>query len=106
GYSSYRELRRELITELDIAVRMRSRLDHIGAGSVLEAVVASEVAVISAIPQQIAQAQIDETVRLLRQARRILVFGTSHAGILATLLARRLVRSGYDARPLHHVDWE
>src|SRR5690606_33010680 len=56
--------------------------------------------------QQIAQAQIDETVRLLRQARRILVFGTSHAGILATLLARRLVRSGYDARPLHHVDWE
>lgn len=106
GFASYRELRRELIQELDLAVRMSDRLYRIGTGSVLEAVVASEVKVISAIPQQVAQEQIDEAVRLLLGARRILIFGTSHAGVLATLLARRLVRSGYDARALHHVDWE
>jgi DNA-binding MurR/RpiR family transcriptional regulator len=105
GFTSYRELRRELIHELDLAVRMSNRLDRIGSGSVLEAVVASEVKVLSAIPQQVAQAQIDQAVRLLLRARRVLVFGTSHAGVLATLLARRLVRSGYDARALHHVDW-
>lgn len=106
GFTTYRELRRELIQELDLAVRMSDRLHRIGSGSVLEAVVASEVKVISAIPQQVPQEQIDEAVRLLLGARRILVFGTSHAGVLATLLARRLVRSGYDAQPLHHVDWE
>lgn len=106
GFTTYRELRRELIQELDLAVRMRDRLDRIGSGSVLEAVVASEVKVLSAIPQQVSQEQIDQAVRLLLGARRILVFGTSHAGVLATLLARRLVRSGYDARALHHVDWE
>ncbi len=106
GFTTYRELRRELIQELDLAVRMSDRLHRIGSGSVLEAVVASEVKVISAIPQQVPQAQIDEAVRLLLGASRILVFGTSHAGVLATLLARRLRRSGYDARPLHHVDWE
>lgn len=106
GYSSYRDLRRELIEELDVAMRMRSRLDTIGTGSVLEAVVSSEMSVISAIPRQITQEQIDEAVRLLLTARRITVFGTSHAGIVATLFARRLVRSGYDARPLQHVDWE
>ncbi|HMR34057.1 MAG TPA: MurR/RpiR family transcriptional regulator [Geminicoccaceae bacterium] len=106
GFRTYRELRRELIQELDLAVRMSDRLHRIGSGSVLEAVVASEIKVISAIPQQVAQEQIDEAVGLLLAARRILVFGTSHAGVLATLLARRLVRSGYDARPLHHVDWQ
>ncbi len=106
GFAGYRELRRELIQELDLAVRMSDRLYRIGTGSVLEAVVASEVKVLSAIPQQVSQEQIDEAVRLLLGARRILVFGTSHAGVLATLLARRLGRSGYDARALHHVDWE
>lgn len=106
GFATYRELRRELIQELDLAVRMSERLHRIGTGSVLEAVVASEVKVLSAIPQQVTQEQIDETVRLLLAARRILVFGTSHAGVLATLLARRLCRSGYDARALQHVDWE
>lgn len=106
GFSSYREMRRELIEELDVAMRMRTRLDTIGTGSVLEAVVASEMSVIAAIPQQVTQEQIDEAVRLLLSARRIIVFGTSHAGILATLFARRLVRSGYDARALQHVDWE
>lgn len=106
GYPSYRELRRELITELDVAVRMRHRLEHIGTGSVLEAVVESEVRAIAAIPRQVSQEQIDAAVGLLHQARRIVVFGTSHAGTVAALLARRLVRSGYDARTLTHVDWE
>jgi DNA-binding MurR/RpiR family transcriptional regulator len=106
GFQSYRELRRELVLELDLAARMSNRLDRIGSGSVLEAVVASEAQVISAIPRQVTQQQIDEAVRLLVKARRILVFGTSHAGTLASLLARRLVRSGYDAWSLQHVDWE
>lgn len=106
GYASYRELRRELIQELDISGRMRSRLDHIGSGSIIEAVTASEIKAISAVPRQVTQAQIDEAVQLLLNAKQIFVFGTSHAGVVATLFARRLGRSGYDARPLHHVDWQ
>jgi DNA-binding MurR/RpiR family transcriptional regulator len=110
GYKSYRELRGalrgEVISELDAAVRMSSRLDRIGGGSVLEAIVESEVKVLSAIPRQVSQAQVEAAVRLLAGAGRILVYGASHGAMLAALLARRLTRSGYDARALQHVDWE
>lgn len=105
GFAGYRDLRRELIQELDLAARMSNRLDRIGSGSVLEAVVTSEMKVIAAIPQQIPQEQIDRAVALIQKAPSILVFGTSHAGILATLFARRLTRSGYRAQALQHVDW-
>jgi DNA-binding MurR/RpiR family transcriptional regulator len=69
-------------------------------------VISSEIDALSAIPRQVSQTQIEAAVRLLLGARRIVVFGTSHAGVLATLLARRLIRSGYHAHALQHVDWE
>jgi DNA-binding MurR/RpiR family transcriptional regulator len=109
GFSSYRDmrgsLRGQVISELDSAVRMASRLDRIGGGSALEAIVASEVKVLTDIPRQVSGDQITAAADLLARARRIVLFGISHAGWLASLMARRLVRSGYDALAIQNVDW-
>lgn len=110
GFDSYREMREELrsaiISDLDASLRVRKRLDRVGHDSILQSVVDGEMRALAALPGQITQAQIDAATDRLRRADGIIVVGESHSSSLAGLFARRLVRSGYRATALAHVDWE
>lgn len=102
GYSGYPELRSQLQTELlDVpssAERVRERLEQMSRGSILEALVHSEIAALEQLPQILDQASIDASVHAIMNARRIHVFGRNHAIALMHLLTLRLQRSGYPAR--------
>jgi len=110
GFDSYRalrvELRREVLSDDVSADRIRKRLDHIGGRSILEGLVESELRALSALPQQIDQAQMEQAAGHLRDAGKILLFGQGHASALVDLFERRLTRSGYHVRGLRHSDWE
>lgn len=109
GFDSYRalrvELRKEVLADDGSAERIRKRLDHMGERSVLAGLVESEIRALSALPAQIDQAQMAAAAAALRDAGRILLFGTGHAASLVDLFERRLRRSGYDARAFAHGDW-
>jgi DNA-binding MurR/RpiR family transcriptional regulator len=109
GFETYRDLREELrgqvLEDISPSVRLKSRLDRAGGGSILKSLVDSEIRALSALPDQIAQADLERSFALLKEARSIVTFGESHAGTLADLLARRLTRSGYRALSLQHADW-
>jgi DNA-binding MurR/RpiR family transcriptional regulator len=109
GFSGYREMRtalqRELSLELSPASMVANRLKRIGGGSALEAMVAGEVSALTEIPRQVSEAQIATAATILSKARRIILYGTSHAGSLADVMGRRLRRAGYDTSSLHHADW-
>jgi DNA-binding MurR/RpiR family transcriptional regulator len=102
GYSGYPELRSQLQNELlDVpppAERVRERLEHMSNGSILEALVQSEIAALEQLPGILDQASIDASVQAIMRARRIHVFGRNHALALMHLMTLRLQRSGYPAR--------
>ncbi len=106
GFKSYRAMRESLEFEQDAAARVRKRVDSAAGRSLLESVVAGEMMALSRLMTQVSQEQITEATHCLRRAARIVVIGESHAGSLAELFARRLVRSGYHAIGLAHADWQ
>lgn len=111
GFDSYRtmkaHLRNEVISEVDSAAgRIRGRLDRMAKGSILDALVESEVRTLMSLPKQIDQATMISAAEMLRDARRIFLFGQGHASSLTNLFARRLTRSGYDVVELQHLDWQ
>lgn len=109
GFDSYRalrvELRREVLSDDVSADRIRKRLDHMGERSVLAGLVESEIRALAALPAQIDQEQMAAAAAALRDAGRILLFGSGHAASLVDLFERRLRRSGYDARGLTQSGW-
>jgi DNA-binding MurR/RpiR family transcriptional regulator len=106
GFDSYRAMREAMVFELDASARVRNRIDSASGHTLLESVVAGEIAALSRLTEQVGQDEIAAATEALRRARRILVIGESHAGSLAQLFARRLKRSGYLAMALSHADWE
>ena len=106
GFESYRAMREAMVFELDASARVRNRIDSAAGCSLLESVVAGEIAALGRLTEQVGQAQIALATRCLRRAGRIIVVGESHAGSLAELFARRLKRSGYHAVGLSHADWQ
>jgi DNA-binding MurR/RpiR family transcriptional regulator len=106
GFVSYRAMREAMVFELDASARVRNRIDSASGRTLLESVVAGEIAALSRLTEQVALDDIADATECLRRARRILVIGESHAGSLAELFARRLKRSGYLAMALSHADWE
>ena len=100
GFSGYPELRGQLQSELiedsGPAERVRRRLAHIDDGSILEALVASEVAALRDLTQYLSQARIDEAAEALILARKVFLFGHGHAVVLVELMRRRLRRLGLD----------
>jgi len=101
GYSGYPELRSQLQSELlDVpppAERVRERLAHMSHGTILSSLVESEIAALQQLPYLITQGDIENVAQALIKARRIYVFGRSHAAALMSLFTLRLRRSGYDA---------
>jgi DNA-binding MurR/RpiR family transcriptional regulator len=110
GYGGYPELRSQLQTELlDVpppAERVRERLAHMSSGSILAALVHSEVAALQQLPELIFQADIDRAARAIIKARRIYVFGRNHAVALMQLMTLRLRRSGYAAQAIERFGIE
>ena len=106
GYSGYPELRSQLQSELlDIAPpadRVRARLAHMSGGSILSALVQSEIAALQQLPHLISQSDIERAAKEIIKARRIYVFGRNHAIALMHLLTLRLRRSGYEASRIEH----
>lgn len=106
GYSGYPELRSQLQAELlDVpppAERVRERLAHMSHGTILSALVDSEIAALRQLPFLIDQGEIENVARAIIKAKRIRVFGRSHAATLMTLFTLRLRRSGYDAMEISH----
>ncbi len=101
GYSGYPELRSQLQAELvsvpPPAVRIRERLEHLGEGSLLAALVESEIAALRALVSKISQSEIEAAARAIMTAEKIFVFGRSHAATLMQLMTLRFGRHGYHA---------
>ncbi len=110
GFDTYRDMREELrgqiLEDVNPSGRVRRRLDQVGSGRILTSMIEGEIRALSAIPDQVPQAALEQAATALRDAGSITVFGESHAGTLAELFARRLTRSGYRASALVHADWE
>lgn len=110
GYSGYPELRSQLQAELlDVpppAERVRQRLAHLGSGSILSALVESEIAALRQLPALISQSDVERAARAIMKARRIYVFGRNHAIALMQLMTLRLTRSGYAARRMDRYGME
>lgn len=109
GFSGYPELRAKLQEEIFVdngAARMQRRLETMAGGSILQSLIASEIAALQAVPDQISQDQIEQAADTLIESEQIAVFGVGHASALADLFVRRLNRSGYSASGFHHIGWE
>ncbi|ARP80070.1 hypothetical protein CAL12_04010 [Bordetella genomosp. 8] len=106
GFDSYRAMREAMVFELDASARVRKRIDNATGSTLLESVIAGEIAALGRLMEQVTQKEIAAATDALRRARRIIVIGESHAGSLAELFARRLKRSGYHAVGLSHADWQ
>ncbi len=110
GYSGYPELRSQLQSELlDVpppAERVRERLEHMSHGTILSALVDSEIAALQQLPFLITQGDIENVAQAIIKARRIFVFGRSHAAALMYLFTLRLKRSGYDAKSVRRYGRE
>ena len=110
GYSGYPELRSQLQAELlnvpPPAERVRERLAHMSGGSILSALVESELAALRRLPGLIEQQEVERAARAIMRARRIFVFGRNHAIALMQLMTLRLTRSGYAARRMERYGME
>ncbi|WP_156414024.1 MurR/RpiR family transcriptional regulator [Bordetella sp. N] len=106
GFDTYSAMREALEFEQDASARVRKRIESAAGRSLLESVVAGEMAALSRLMAQVSPEQIAAATNSLRRASRIIVIGESHAGSLAELFARRLKRSGYLATGLAHADWQ
>ena len=109
GFSGYADLRRAFREEAVAdsgAERMRKRLAKMADGSILRSLIESEIHALQSVPDHISQEQMEAAADTLIGCRQVIVFGVGHASALADLIARRLNRSGYPARTLHHIDWE
>jgi len=110
GFRGYPEMRAQF--RLDVHAdnhpdqRIRQRLDKMAERGILHSLIDSEIQALQAIPDHISQRQMDAAADALSRAGRIVVFGQNHSDSLADLMARRLVRSGANARAFHHIDWE
>lgn len=110
GFSGYSELRSQLRDDVQNdpppAERVRKRLDKISDDGILFSLIESEIQALRSIPDHIKQDQMAQAADALCRAGQMVIFGRGHSSSLADLFARRLTRSGYRARALHHFDWE
>ena len=83
----------------------RQKLDRIEAGSNLAALVASEVAALSAVTNSVTQQQIDVAANLLAKAGTVFTVGRGSAAPLAAHLDRRLRRSGFRSEVTLNLQW-
>ena len=105
GFKGYPEFRTFLQANLiegggdfeSSAVRMAARLVRAEDGGVLSSVLDSEIAALQQVRNAVSDADVRGFSEVLRDCRRVFVFGRGHSAALASLIALRLNRSGYPA---------
>jgi DNA-binding MurR/RpiR family transcriptional regulator len=105
GFKGYPEFRTFLQANLiegggdfeSPAARMAARLVRAEAGGVLSSVLDSEIAALQQVRNAVSDADVRGFSEVLRDCRRVFVFGRGHSAALASLIALRLNRSGYPA---------
>jgi DNA-binding MurR/RpiR family transcriptional regulator len=105
GFKGYPEFRTFLQANLiegggdfeSPAVRMAARLVRAEDGGVLSSVLDSEIAALQQVRNAVSDADVRGFSEVLRDCRRVFVFGRGHSAALASLIALRLNRSGYPA---------
>jgi DNA-binding MurR/RpiR family transcriptional regulator len=105
GFKGYPEFRTFLQSSLrdggndfeSSAARMAARLVRAEEGGLLASVLDSEISALERLRTSVSDADIRAFSQSLRDCRRIYVLGRGHSAALSSLLALRLVRSGYDA---------
>jgi DNA-binding MurR/RpiR family transcriptional regulator len=103
GFKGYPEFRTFLQANLieggddfeSPAARMAARLVRAEDGGVLSSVLDSEITALQQVRNAVADADIRGFSEVLRDCRRVFVFGRGHSAALASLIALRLNRSGY-----------
>ncbi len=110
GFKNYSELKGKLLENSSLitkgAERIKSRLDKMGKGFILESLIKSEIQALESIADHIGQKQMSKAARWIISSDQVVVFGIGHATSLADLLARRLNRSGYRAFSFSNSGWE
>ncbi|GAA3083385.1 MurR/RpiR family transcriptional regulator [Rhizobium viscosum] len=105
GFKGYPEFRTFLQANLiegggdfeSPVARMAARLVRAEDGGVLSSVLDSEIAALQQVRNAVSDADIRGFSEVLRDCRRVFVFGRGHSAALASLIALRLNRSGYPA---------
>lgn len=105
GFKGYPEFRAFLQQRLiegngefeDPTARIAARLAKAGDSGLLASVLDSEITALETLRASVTDADIRGFAEALLGARRIFLFGQSHAATLCHLVALRLRRSGYDA---------
>ncbi len=99
GYAGYPDLRARLQEDLlalgEPAERVQRRLERIADGAILEKLVESEVAALSALPRHVSADDLERAAACVRGSGHIYIFGRGHASSLVDLADRRLRRFGY-----------
>ncbi|KQV84422.1 MurR/RpiR family transcriptional regulator [Rhizobium sp. Root1220] len=106
GFKGYPEFRAFLQSSLrdggndfeSSAARMAARLVRAEEGGLLASILDSEISALERLRASISDADIRAFAESLRDCRRrIYIIGRGHSSALSSLIALRLVRSGYDA---------
>ncbi|SNS84323.1 MurR/RpiR family transcriptional regulator [Tropicimonas sediminicola] len=102
GYPEFRAFLQQRLVEgngefEDPTARIAARLAKAGESGLLASVLDSEIMALETLRASVTDADIRGFSEALLGARRIFMFGQSHAATLCHLVALRLRRSGYDA---------
>lgn len=99
GFGGYRALKAELQAEIIDstlpAERVRHRLAHVEQGSILADIVASDLAALRGIAEQVSEAEIDAAAKTLLAAGRVFLFAQGNATTLIEMMDRRLRRADF-----------
>lgn len=102
GYSAFRQaLQREFIASEETATRLERTIAASREDGVLGSLVTRELSALAALPGHVSEAEIAEAAGRLMAARRIYVFATGNAEVLARLMHRRFRRFGREV----HLLW-
>jgi DNA-binding MurR/RpiR family transcriptional regulator len=105
GFRGYPEMRAALQRAFSLrashSARLRGRLDDLRqAGDILERVIASEIDYLTQALHSVDRAAMQHAVDLLRERKRVFLFGLGPSAALVTLLEVRLLRFQRDVIPL------
>jgi len=95
GYPQLRDaLRQDYLAGDGPSQRLKGRLDQHPLDEVLRSFVDDEVAALSALPQHVTQAELDDLAARVLAAKTVYLYGQGNATILVDQLSRRLQRFG------------
>lgn len=101
GYPAFRQaLQEEFIPSQETAQRMKRTIEASGEGGILGSLIARDVAALTTLADHVDDAAIARAADRMMAARRIYVFATGNAEVLAAMMAKRFRRYGRDVQVL------